>query len=52
VIDMPSGRLYIVLTDGNNEIMIPEVPEFIKKVDFERSVIEVSTIEGMTDLEN
>lgn len=49
---MPSGRLYVVSSQDKKEYLIPEVPEFVKKVDFERSVIEVSTIEGMCQNEN
>ena len=34
-------------TVNKNEIMIPQVDEFVKKIDFENNRIDVELIEGM-----
>lgn len=36
-----------VVQDGENEIMIPAVDEFVKEVNFEKKIITVNLIEGM-----
>lgn len=36
-----------VVTDGEKEIMIPAVDNFVKSIDFEKRVITVKLIEGM-----
>ena len=45
VIDLPSGAVYVV--NGEREILIPAVPEFIKHVDIDGGAVTVSLIEGM-----
>jgi len=34
---------------NKNEIMIPQVDEFVKKIDFENNRIDVELIEGMRE---
>ena len=36
-------------TVNKNEIMIPQVDEFVKKIDFENNRIDVELIEGMRE---
>lgn len=50
--ELPHTRLYVVCNSNNVDILIPDVPEFIKNIDFESKVITVSTIEGMLPDEN
>lgn len=50
--ELPRTRLYVIKNDNNNEILIPDVPDFIKNIDFESCTITVSTIEGMLPDEN
>lgn len=47
VLDMPSGKLYIVAETNGREHMIPGVPEFIRKIDPQAGRITVKLIEGM-----
>jgi 16S rRNA processing protein RimM len=39
-----------VVSDGENEIMIPAVEEFIKNLDFDKNLMTVELIEGLRDL--
>lgn len=39
-----------VVSDGENEIMIPAVDEFVKSMDFEKSQMIVELIEGLREL--
>ena len=50
--ELPHTRLYIVKNEDNIDILIPDVPAFIKNVDFDSKTISVSTIEGMLPDEN
>lgn len=45
VLDLPGNSVYVVR--GTREIMIPAVPEFIRKTDADAGVITVRLIEGM-----
>jgi len=45
VLDYPASRIFVVA--GETEHLIPDVPEFIKKVDVEGGQITVHLIEGM-----
>ncbi len=44
-LSLPRGDLLIV--QGEEEYMIPSVPEFIKEIDFDRRTVRIRTIEGM-----
>ena len=46
IMTLPANDVYVV-TDGDNEYLIPAVPEFIENVDLESKRMTVSTIEGM-----
>lgn len=50
--ELPHTRLYVIRSVNDAEVLIPDVPEFIKNVDFESKTITVSTIEGMLPDEN
>ena len=39
-----------VVSDGENEIMIPAVDYFVKSIDFEKNLMIVELIEGLRDL--
>ena len=39
-----------VVSDGENEIMIPAVDYFVKSMDFEKNLMIVELIEGLRDL--
>ena len=45
VLDLPSSPVYVV--KGDREILIPAVPEFIRKVDVDGGAVTVRLIEGM-----
>ena len=45
VMEMPAQNIYVVR--GEREILIPDVPEFIKSIDAASGVITVHLIEGM-----
>jgi len=45
VLDYPASRIFVVA--GETERLIPDVPEFVKKVDVEGGRITVHLIEGM-----
>ena len=45
VMELPRGRVYVV--QGEREILIPAVPEFVRGVDAEAGVITVHLIEGL-----
>ncbi len=45
ILDLPSGNVYVVR--GDREILIPAVPEFIKRVDVDNGTVSVKLIEGM-----
>ena len=45
VAELPRGRVYVV--QGEREILIPAVPEFVRGVDAEAGVITVHLIEGL-----
>ncbi len=44
-LELPAGRVFVVR--GEKEHLIPDVPEFVKKVDVEAGVITVAMIDGM-----
>lgn len=48
VLQRPANDVYIV-GDGDKEYMIPVVSQFVKRIDIEKSMITVETIEGMND---
>ena len=45
VMEMPAQNIYVVR--GEREILIPDVPEFIKGIDADSGIITVHLIEGM-----
>ena len=45
-INMPASDVYVIKGE-NGEILVPAVPEFIKKVDTEAGFIRIKFIEGM-----
>lgn len=45
VLDLPSSNVYVV--NGDREILIPAVPEFIIKTDIEAGAVVVRLIDGM-----
>lgn len=45
VLQLPAGNVYVV--QGDREILVPAVPEFIHGIDLEAGVIRVHFIEGM-----
>ena len=45
VLDLPQGNVYVVR--GAREILIPDVPEFIRNIDAARGEITVHLLEGM-----
>ncbi|NLW66052.1 MAG: 16S rRNA processing protein RimM [Clostridiales bacterium] len=45
VLDLPSSNVYVV--NGDREILIPAVPEFIIKTDIEAGAVLVRLIDGM-----
>ncbi|MBR7081158.1 MAG: 16S rRNA processing protein RimM [Oscillospiraceae bacterium] len=46
VVDMPAHSMF-VLDRGGTEALVPDVPEFIKKVDTEGGFVRIRFIEGM-----
>ena len=47
VMETAAHDILVVMTDDNQEILIPIVDNFVKKIDFENNNIEVELIEGM-----
>lgn len=45
ITDAVSSRLYVIETDGEKEVLIPDVPEFIKEIKAEEGVY-IHTIPG------
>jgi 16S rRNA processing protein RimM len=45
VLTLPANDVYVV--QGEKRYMIPVVPDFVKKVDLEKDLVEVEIIEGM-----
>ena len=45
VLTIPANDVYVV--QGEKRYMIPVVPDFVKKVDLEKDLVEVEIIEGM-----
>ena len=45
VLDLPSGNIFMI--NGKSEHLVPNVPEFIKKIDFDLETVYVHLIEGM-----
>ena len=44
-LELPGGRVFVVR--GDKEHLIPDVPEFVKKVDVDAGIISVAMIDGM-----
>ena len=44
-LELPGGRVFVVR--GEKEHLIPDVPEFVKKVDVKAGIINVAMIDGM-----
>lgn len=44
--DMPAHDMYVIKSEGG-EILVPAVPEFVEKVDFENKQLVLKTIKGM-----
>ncbi len=44
-LELPGGRVFVVR--GDKEHLIPDVPEFVKKVDVDAGIITVAMIDGM-----
>ena len=47
VMETAAHDILVVMTEDNQEILIPIVDNFVKKIDFENNNIEVELIEGM-----
>ena len=47
VLETAAHDILVVMTEDNQEILIPIVDNFVKKIDFENNNIEVELIEGM-----
>ena len=47
VMETAAHDILVVMTDDKQEILIPIVDNFVKKIDFENNNIEVELIEGM-----
>ena len=45
IMELPAGNVYVVR--GEREILIPAVPEFIKKTDISAGLVTVRLIDGM-----
>lgn len=45
VLDYPGNKVYVV--NGEHEYMIPAVKQFVKTIDMNENIMEVSLIEGM-----
>ena len=45
IMDMPSGTIIVI--DAGREILVPNVPEFVKTVDIENGVVKLKLIEGL-----
>ena len=45
IMELPGGDVLVIR--GEREILVPRVPEFIRKVDMENGVVSVHLIEGM-----
>ena len=45
ILPLPAGTVYVIR--GEREILIPDVPEFIKEADPDAGIMRVKTIEGM-----
>lgn len=45
VMDMPSGSIIVI--DAGREMLVPNVPEFVKAVDIENGVVKLKLIEGL-----
>ena len=46
VLDMPAQSIYVIVKDGK-EILIPDVPDFIKEVSVDDGFVKIHLIEGM-----
>ena len=44
-LELPGGRVFVIR--GDKEHLIPDVPEFVKKVDVDAGIITVAMIDGM-----
>jgi len=47
VVQNPAHDLYLVKTTDNREVLIPVVDEFVKEIDMENRIINVTLIEGL-----
>ena len=45
ILERPAANVYVIR--GDREILVPSVPEFIKKVDTDQRIVTVRLIEGM-----
>ena len=45
ILFLPAGEVYVI--NGSREILVPAVPEFIKKIDMDSKQIFIHLIEGM-----
>ena len=45
ILERPAGDIFVIT--GTREILVPNVPEFIREIDTERGTIRVRLIEGM-----
>ena len=45
ILERPAANVYVIR--GDREILVPSVPEFIKKVDTDEKIVTVRLIEGM-----
>ena len=45
VLQLPSNDVYVI--DGEREILVPAVPEFIKEVNISKSYVKINMLEGL-----
>lgn len=49
VLEMPAQLVYVVVQEGGNEVMIPDVPEFVLDVDIDGGTLTIRPIEGLIE---
>lgn len=49
ILDYPAHDVYAVYTEGRKEILIPAIPEVIKKIDIEKRIMIVELFDGLID---
>ena len=49
ILETGANDVYIIQTEGAVELLIPAIPDVIKKIDLEASTMEVQLLEGLRD---